>query len=111
MSELQPDLASLANMIIQELSPPVVIVIAPRRTVAITTHVERGFRVLEALDAGEKDSRDEFAAAVAEGAATLDDIVQRHDLGEIEGTVAVEVELVEEIRVLHVGVAFLPHEG
>ena len=99
------------RMIVQKLSPAAVIMSALPRPVAIRAQIERGFRILKALDTGEEYSGDEFGAAVAERAAALDDVVQRHDLGEVEGAVAVDVELVEETRVLHVGIAFVPHEG
>lgn len=80
------------------------------RSIAIRAQIKRFFPILKALDAGEKCSRNKSGAAVAEGAAALEYVVERHDLGEIEGAIAVEVELVEEIRVLHVGIALLPHE-
>ena len=79
--------------------------IAFRHLVAITTQMERGIRIVKALDAGEEYTGDEFGAAVAEGAAALNDVVQRHDLKEVESAVAINVEHVEETIVLHVGIA------
>lgn len=59
--------------------------------------MERIFAVgVKALDAWEEYSGYKFGAG---GALTYDYVIECHDLGEIQGAIRIQVELVEEIGV------------
>ena len=98
-------------MTVQKLSPAAVFMVVLPRPVAILAEIERGFGILKAHGAGEEHTEDDFFAAVALRAAALDDVEERHDFEEVEGAVAVYVELVEQSRVFLVGKAYFRHEG
>ena len=71
----------------------------PSGTVALGAEIVGALAAVEALDAGEVEPREQRVAGFAPHGACLDDVVERHDLPEVEEAIVVCVQLREHARV------------
>lgn len=86
------------------------IVAALLRAITNAAQIKRASWALVAFGAGEKYPRYEVPTPATERPSALDYVVHCHHLEEIQATIPIAVQFVEEMWITQMRVAFLPHE-